>query len=90
MLQVLFAVEQQLQSYEEEKKKHRKKQKAGKEQWKSLSKFDWLKGLKQKAGKFSIKSSASQACDICGRKAEEDKTKKKQTKTAQDQEEVDR
>ena len=35
-----------------------------KEQWKSLSKFDWLKRLKQKAGKVSIKSSASQACDI--------------------------
>ena len=32
----------------------------------SLSTFDWLKGLKQKAGKFSIKSSA---CDICGSKS---------------------
>ena len=37
-----------------------------------------------------IKSSASQACDICGSRAEEDKTKKKWIKTAQDQEEVDR
>ena len=88
MLQVLFAVEMQLYSYQEEREKYRKKQKAGKEQWKSLSKFDWLKGLKQKAGKYSIKSSASQACDICGSKSEEDKTKKKWIKTAQDQEEV--
>ena len=55
-----------------------------------MSKFDWPKILKQKAGKFCIKSSASQACDICGSRAEEDKTKKKWIKTAQDQEEVDR
>ena len=34
----------------------RKKQKVGKEQWKSLSKFDLLKGFKKRQENFSIKS----------------------------------
>ena len=82
MLQVLFAVEQQLQSYQEKKKKStEKKRKAGKEQWKSLSTFDWLKRLKQKAGKFSIKK----AVHFKHATFEPDKTKK-WIKTMQDKE----
>ena len=77
MLQVLFAVEQHLYSYQEEKSTEKKRRKRTME---SLSKFDWLKGLKQKAGKFSIKSSASQACDIYGGS---------KSRRGQDQEEVD-
>ena len=86
MLQVLFAVENSFRVIRKKRKKHRKKQKAGKEQWKSLSKFDWLKGLKQRAGKFSIKSSSMRHLWL----KEPKRTRPKWIKTAQDKEEVDR
>ena len=54
MLQVVFAVEQ-LQSYQEEKKKAQEKNNSGKITMESLSKFDWLKGLEKKGGKIQYK-----------------------------------
>ena len=42
-----------------------------------MSKVDWLKRLKRKAGKYSIKRGASQACDISGSRSRRGKDREK-------------